>query len=104
MNVNDYRAFDQRYQKSVKHRMTLPDAVLAFKVLDNDNLSNHERQLTLTACTDLSYQKIQSAMKRILEQNRHSEQNKLRVLLARLSNNLQCTLNTEGQMNQEIAQ
>ena len=45
MNINDHIVeFDQRYQKSVKHKMTLPDAVLAFKLLDNANLSNHERQ------------------------------------------------------------
>ena len=66
MHINDYIVeFDQRYQKSVKHKMTLPDAVLAFKLLDNANLSNHERQLALTACTDLSYDKMKSAMKRI---------------------------------------
>ena len=53
MNINDYIVeFDQRYQKTVEHKMALPDAVLAFKLLDNANLSNHERQLALTACTD----------------------------------------------------
>ena len=76
MNIHDYIVeFDQRYQKSVKHKMTLPDAVLAFKLLDNANLSNHERQLALTACTDLSYDKMKSAMKRIFGPNRHSDQN-----------------------------
>ena len=79
MHINDYIVeFDQRYQKSVKHKMTLPDAVLAFKLLDNVNLSNHERQLALTACTDLSYDKMKSAMKRIFGQNRHSDQNNSR--------------------------
>ena len=79
MNINDYIVeFDQRYQKSVKHKVTLPDAVLAFKLLDNANLSNHERQLALTACTDLSYDKMKSAMKRIFGQNRHSDQNNSR--------------------------
>jgi len=76
MNINDYIVeFYQRYQKSVKHKMTLPDAVLAFKLLDNANLGNHERQLALTASTDLSYDKMKSAMKRIFGQNRHSDQN-----------------------------
>ena len=58
MNINDYIVeFDQRYHKIVQHKMTLPDAVLAFKLLENANLSNHERQLALTTCTDLSYDK-----------------------------------------------
>ena len=35
------------YQKSVEHKITLPDAVLAFKPLDNANLSSHEEQLAL---------------------------------------------------------
>ena len=79
MHINDYIVeFDQRYQKSVKHKMTLPDAVLAFKLLDNANLSNHERQLALTAGTDLSYDKVKSAMKIICGQNRHSDQNNSR--------------------------
>ena len=103
--LNDYMVeFDQRYQKSVKHQMTLPDAVLAFKLLDNANLRNHERKLALTACTDPSYDKMKSAMKRIFGQNRHSEQNKLGVLFVQLSKNLPCTLNIEGQKNQEIAE
>ena len=43
---------------SVKHEVALPDAVLAFKLLDNSTLSNNERQLTLTVRTDLSYDKM----------------------------------------------
>ena len=76
MNINyDMAEVDKRYQKTGKPKMTLPDAVLAFKLLDNANLGNHERQLALTASTDLSYDKMKSAMKRIFGQNRHSDQN-----------------------------
>ena len=76
MNIHDYIVkFDQRYQRSVKHKMTLPDAVLVFKVLDNANLNNHERQLALAACTDLSYDKMKSAMNRVFGLHRHSDQN-----------------------------
>lgn len=57
--------FDQRYQKTRKYDMALPDAVLAFKLLDSANLTTQERQLALTACQELKYDCMKSALKRI---------------------------------------
>ena len=66
MTMSEYIIeFDQRYQCSKKYDMTLPDAVLAFKVLDNAELNQQERQLALTACQDLKYSSMKSALKRI---------------------------------------
>lgn len=68
MAISDYIIeFDQRYQKSTKYKMSLPDAELACKLLDNANLPNQQRQLVLTACAseELRYDKMKSAMKRI---------------------------------------
>ena len=66
MNINEYvTEFDQKYQKSVKYEMMLPDAVLAFKVLENAGLTVQERQLALTACSELKYDNMKSALKRI---------------------------------------
>jgi hypothetical protein len=45
--------------------MTLPDAVLAFKLLENAGLTKTERQLALTACSDLGFSSMKSALKRI---------------------------------------
>ena len=45
--------------------MILPDAVLAFKLLDGTNLNVKERQLALTACSALTFLDMKSALKRI---------------------------------------
>ena len=66
MSMAEYTVeFDQRYTKIKKYEMALPDAVLAFKLLDNGQLSKAERQLALTACTELTYTNMKSALKRV---------------------------------------
>ena len=45
--------------------MTLPDTVLAFKLLDNAGLSQSDRQLALTACSDLKFDTMKAALNRI---------------------------------------
>ncbi|XP_039900576.1 uncharacterized protein LOC120741662 [Simochromis diagramma] len=57
--------FEQRYNRMKKYNMTLPDAVLAFKLLDTACLDEKSRQLALTACTDLTFASMKSALKRI---------------------------------------
>lgn len=48
--------------------MTLPDAVLAFKLLDMACLDEKNRQLALTACTNLTSSSMKSALKWIFWQ------------------------------------
>ncbi|CAC5364880.1 unnamed protein product [Mytilus coruscus] len=57
--------FDKRYSKSKKYDMTLPEAVLAFKLLDNAGLSSRDKQLALTASSDVKYTSMKSALQRI---------------------------------------
>lgn len=57
--------FEQRYNRMKKYNMTLPDAVLAFKLLDTACLDEKSRQLALTACTELTFASMKSALKRI---------------------------------------
>lgn len=57
--------FEQRYSRMKKYNMELPDAVLAFKLLDTACLDVTDRQLALTACTDLTFASMKSALKRI---------------------------------------
>lgn len=45
--------------------MQLPEAVLAFKLLDGAGLTESQRQLALTACTDLSFESMKQALRRI---------------------------------------
>lgn len=57
--------FEQRYSRMRKYKMELPDAVLAFKLLDTACLDVTDRQLALTACADLTFASMKSALKRI---------------------------------------
>lgn len=66
MSMSDYiLEFDKRYNKSKRYEMTLPEAVLAFKLLDNAVLSPQEKQLALTASSNLKYTAMKSALQRI---------------------------------------
>jgi hypothetical protein len=57
--------FERRYNVCKKYEMTLPDAVLSFKLLYSANLTTKDRQLALTAAPDLKYETMKSALKRI---------------------------------------
>ena len=66
MNMSEYIInFEQKYNKCKKFEMPLPDTVLAFKVLDNAGLSQSDRQLALTACSDLKFDTMKAALNRI---------------------------------------
>ena len=57
--------FEQKYNKCKKYEMTLPDTVLAFKLLDNAGLSESDRQMALSACSDLKFDTMKTALNRI---------------------------------------
>ena len=57
--------FEQNYNNCKGFQMTLPDAVLAFKMLDNAGLTESERQLALTACTSIKFEDMKTALNRI---------------------------------------
>ncbi len=48
-----------------EHEMKLPDAVLAFKLLDGANLSQKGRQLALAVGNDLKFGTMKSVLKRV---------------------------------------
>ena len=45
--------------------MVSPEALLAFKLLDGAGLIENQRQLALTACSDLKYENMKAALKRV---------------------------------------
>ena len=57
--------FDSLYTKIRKREMVLPEAALAFKLLDGAGLTENQRQLALTACSDLKYENMKAALKRV---------------------------------------
>jgi transposase InsO family protein len=64
--------FERKYDLCKKSEMTLPDAVLSFKLLDSAGLSEKDRQLALTAANDLKFSSMKSALKRIFGGTQHS--------------------------------
>ena len=66
VSMTDYIIdFEKRYLRMRKYKMELPDAVLAFKLLDTACIEVKDRQLALTACTDLTFASMKSGLKRI---------------------------------------
>ena len=47
------------------HDMKLPDTIRTFKLLDGANLKDDERKMALTVASDLKYEPMKSALKRI---------------------------------------
>ena len=66
MSMSEYIVeFDKRYNQSKKYEITIPEAVLAFRLLDKANLTLSEKQLALTASSDIKYATMKSALLRI---------------------------------------
>ena len=66
MSMGDFIIeYERRYNICRRHKMEYPDAVLAFKLLDNSGLSVKERQLVLTTASDRKFSSMKSALKRI---------------------------------------
>ena len=60
--------FERKYNRTKKFNMTLPDNVLAFKLLDCCCLTVGEKQLALTAITDTTLSGMKTALKRIFSE------------------------------------
>ena len=71
MSVSAYiLEFERLYNKAKQYNMTLPDAVLAFKLLDSAALENKDRQMVLSACQELNFERMRSSLKRIFGDTR----------------------------------
>ena len=57
--------FEHLYNKMKEYNMVLPNNVLNFKLLDSAKLSEDDRKLALTLATDLKFESMKSALKRI---------------------------------------
>ena len=56
ISMNDYvLEYEHQYHRMTEHDMKLPDAVLAFKLLNGASLSQEERQLALAVGNDLKF-------------------------------------------------
>lgn len=65
-NISEYIVeFERQYNKMKSKAMALPEAVLAFKLLDKAGLDQRDKQLALTACAQINFENMKSALKRI---------------------------------------
>ena len=62
--------FEQLYNRAKKQAMELPDAVLAYKLSDNANLFLTDKQLALSACSELKFSSVKTALHRIFSQTK----------------------------------
>ena len=57
--------FERLYNILKSKQMALPEAVLAFKLLDKASLGERDKQLALTACNFINLENMKSALRRI---------------------------------------
>ena len=79
MNINEnIIEFKHLNNKMIQHQMKLPNTFLTFKLLDGANIASEERKLALTLCSDLDFDKMKSALKRLFttsSNHSHSQDN-----------------------------
>ena len=66
MNINDYiLEFEHLNDKMLQFNLKLPDNILCFKLLESASLQNNEKQTALTLASDLEYESMKLALKRM---------------------------------------
>ena len=61
MNIIDYsNEFERLYYEIQQHEMTLPTAVLAYRVLKSANISSEKQQLARATITELNYENMKN--------------------------------------------
>ena len=87
MNINDYiLEFEHLNDKMLQFNLKLPDNILCFKLLESASLQNNEEQMALTLASDLKYESMKLALKRIsLSEQSNSENNEMNIKQEELS-------------------
>ena len=66
MNIIDYiNEFERLYYEIQRYEMTLPTAVLAYRVLKSANISNEKQQSARAAMAELNYENMKKRLKAI---------------------------------------
>ena len=69
MSLNDYiKEFENLNHEISVHNKSLPDTVLAFKILEGAMINEKQQQMALTLVSDLSFKSMKGALKRIFGQ------------------------------------
>ena len=74
MSLNDYiKEFENLNHEISVHNKSLPDTVLAFKILEGAMINDNQREVPLTLASDLSFKSVNGASKRILREKFYME-------------------------------
>ena len=66
MPIPEYMSeFDRRYYKFTKHGMSLPDTVLAFRLLESCNLDEIHFQLAMSTTISITFENMRATLKRM---------------------------------------
>ena len=66
MTINNYIIeFERLYHKIKNYDMGLPDGVLAYKFLNNANISEHHKQLVRATLSELKYNTMKEQLKKV---------------------------------------
>ena len=75
MNINDYvLKFESLYHQAKSHKMEILDGVLAYRLLNNANLSHEEMQLVKATITEMTYENMKQKLKMVFT-NSKTEKN-----------------------------
>ena len=73
MGITEFlNAFERLINKLKKHNMTLPEGVLAYRVLKSANLTTEQEQLARATVTDITYKAMCDKLKSIFGDNTRS--------------------------------
>ena len=61
--------FGHLYRKLMGYEMKLPNAILTFTLLDGVNITDDERKLALTVCSELKFDRMKSSLKRLFSKS-----------------------------------
>ena len=72
--------FQHLNDKMLQFDLKLPDNILYFKLLEGASLQNNKKQMALNLASDLKYESMKLALKRILlNVQSHSENNEMTI-------------------------
>ena len=80
MNIIDYiNEFERLYYEIQRYEMTLPTAVLAYRVLKSANISNEKQQSARVAMAELNYENMKKRLKAINDSSSFSAENSFEI-------------------------
>ena len=66
MSINDYVVkFEALHRDAKAHKMDIPDGVLAYRLLNNANLSEDKKQLIKATLTKMEYNEMKEKLKKV---------------------------------------